>query len=81
MEAQHIGPLLGIQLFLAPIAYFVWAASAATYQIVLDPSHRLRRAVMRWRKQNSMTVDSWFWLGTTWALVNVAVYRLITAAI
>lgn len=80
MEAQHIGPLLGIQLFLAPIAYFIWAVSAATYQIILDHSHRLRRAVLRWRKQNSMTVDSWFWLGTTWAALNVAVYMLVTAA-
>lgn len=80
MEAQHIGPLLGIQLFVAPIAYFIWAVSAATYRIVLDHSHRLRRAVLRWRKQNSMTVDSWFWFGTTWAVLNVAVYILVTAA-
>ena len=80
MEAQHIGPLLGVQLFLAPVAYFIWAVSAATYRIILDHSHRLRRAVLRWRKQNPMTVDSWFWLGTTWAVLNVAVYVLITAA-
>jgi len=79
MEAQHIGPLLGIQLFLAPVAYFIWAVSAATYHIILDHSHRLRRAVLRWRR-NSMTVDPWFWLGTTWAVLNVAVYVLITAA-
>jgi hypothetical protein len=81
MEAQHIGPLLGMQLFLVPVAYFVWVMSVATYQVVFDHSHPLRRAVLRWRREHSMMVDGWFWFGTVWAAMNVAVYTFITGAL
>lgn len=80
MEAQHIGPILGMQLFVAPIAYFIWATGATIYSIVFDHAQWLRRWVIRQRRDQAMRVDSWFMFGTTWAVLNGLVYIYVTTA-
>ena len=80
MEAHHIGPLS--------------SASSCSSPRSPTSSGQCRRLPIRssWidrigyvgrycgGRENSMTVDSWFWFGTTWAVLNVAVYLLFTAA-